>query len=1182
MRLIFKIPILATAAFIFSLVVVICLYLFTSLPEMQVNRLLGSRLLAGSGLKISIGKMNRDLWRRLSLHDISVSLAAADSIWTICRIGRAEIEYSLKEVISGSLSLQSLRIDSLSAQIDRNWLGRIKPKSAGEKIRPAAKIPRLKVADFYLSDARAQISLGEIDVDLSIGRLAGAFDSDGKKIKAVIDTLFAMDMARNLLIDNLRGKIEYSGERISAESLVLSTADSDIRLSGSAELTEKIPFTVDYSLLPLELSELNKLFKVGIKGRASLSGSAEGTIDNIKASAAGNLRLYDQEITDIDCRLRLADGKLTFDRISAGVFLSPVQGSGFIDFNSRPERFEFIGDVADLNLRNIEIDLYSRFSGAIALEGQGFTANSLKMAIDMKLDRADIDVYHFHEAVGRIEFDFNRLAFDPGFMARYKHARFEFGGTLEYEGDVDIAGKARFGDLSDFKNQFFIADLDGRGESEFRVTGPLNDFNFSGTFDSDSCRLYGLVSRDFHVDVQLANFISHMRGPVTVKFGDALLYSIPVDSGGLTVEVDSQTFRLADVSLRNENSRMILFGLVDNTIYPARFYVDTLELILWDDTLVNSGRLQMEIDTTKAEFGVFKLGHGQGYLELKGNLGFDNSMDLTVDFSGFAIAPLVKYFDYPHKLDGVLSGKLAAGGDFVSPVFDADLSIKNLAIGDIEQGDFSLNAYYSDRQCQLKSARLVDKNSKYEFSGLFPIELSFDFTGNRLLELPIQVDFRAEGSEISLLPAFVPAVEYCRGNFGADIKIRGTYSQPSVAGSFALRQGTIKALDLVNPVDNVNVSGRMEDDQIYVDSISGRLIYKKNGGKIRAAGKGASRGLIRGNGKIKIIGLGLFDYDLKIAGENCEFFTESYDIQGTTDFDIRVSGSSPPVISGSAVLSRLDMKEGFATFSKGVTPETEILEDSTQWTVEVEISALNNLWIKNSEADMEMMGNVLFFREAGIPHLLGQLNILRGNFYLFNYEFKIDRGEMIFNDISVINPQINFEVKTKIRNQRQYEQFGAGAVGFDDLGLVIGGSLLKPEIRALANSDYTDEDILRLLLANQVSMFSGTGSRDVGLANNILNNASIVLSKISDEIERTRVIDELEINPYADSLGQTRVSVAKYLSPKLYLRYSRSLSSEAGETIGLEYLFNRYLSFQGRQGSKNEGISFDLIFNYEF
>ena len=65
-----------------------------------------------------------------------------------------------------------------------------------------------------------------------------------------------------------------------------------------------------------------------------------------------------------------------------------------------------------------------------------------------------------------------------------------------------------------------------------------------------------------------------------------------------------------------------------------------------------------------------------------------------------------------------------------------------------------------------------------------------------------------------------------------------------------------------------------------------------------------------------------------------------------------------------------------------------------------------------------------------------------------------------------------------------------------------------------------------------------------------------------------------------------RISLAKYISRNLYIRYSRRLSRERpGSVIGVEYYFNDNVFFQaaqGVQGSQNEGISFDLNLNYEY
>jgi len=306
-----------------------------------------------------------------------------------------------------------------------------------------------------------------------------------------------------------------------------------------------------------------------------------------------------------------------------------------------------------------------------------------------------------------------------------------------------------------------------------------------------------------------------------------------------------------------------------------------------------------------------------------------------------------------------------------------------------------------------------------------------------------------------------------------------------------------------------------------------------------------------------------------LTGKDCAFYTDAYDIQGLIDIDLTINGSSPPVVGGQVLLKRLDMKEPFASFSTGATEETEILEDSTAWNIELDISATNNLWIKNNEAEIELSGNVLVIRQAGIYRLLGQLNVIRGNFYLFGYKkFKINKGEMIFNNISEINPEINFEVTTRIRQD---------SIHYEDFDLLIRGTLTNPEIHTGDETAYSDEDILMILLANQAAL----GVESASLSGNLVNSMRDILIQTFNPFTKTGVIDEFDISPY-EGEGETRISVAKYISPKLFLRYSRRLSQEAGEKIGIEYIFNDNLSFEGRQGTKDEGISFDLNFRYEF
>ena len=292
-----------------------------------------------------------------------------------------------------------------------------------------------------------------------------------------------------------------------------------------------------------------------------------------------------------------------------------------------------------------------------------------------------------------------------------------------------------------------------------------------------------------------------------------------------------------------------------------------------------------------------------------------------------------------------------------------------------------------------------------------------------------------------------------------------------------------------------------------------------------------------------------------------------------------MTGSNPPAVGGTGQIKRLDMKEPFESFSTGAPEEAEVIEDSTMWGLKLDISATNNIWIKNPEANMELSGDVLVSEERGIYSTLGQLDVIRGDFYLFNLRFKISNGTMVFNDISNIDPDINFEVSTRITERTQGSENN-----YSNFDLLITGTLTNPQIKTAEGSGYSDQDILKILIESQLGGGLEKITTGSGFAQQIMENARDYLL-INNPFERTGVIDEFDINPHAqDQNGGASISVAKYISPKLFLRYSQPLSFGAtGQTIGFEYIFNDNLSFEGKQGTnKDEGVSFDIKLRYEY
>jgi hypothetical protein len=1189
MRKLLKISLFGVLAVIFTIGVVTGIYFWTPLPEQQLNQWVGYYLSASTGYRITFGKINRDLWNKVELDDIAITFESENQIIPIVNIRHFETNYSIKGLLARKINLSGLAISgvSLNVPFDENKHLAI-PKKARKTtdIEKPSRIPSIIIDDYRIDSVKINLSFKNNPRSLELRILKGSIKAGDSGLSAVIDSLRLYYPDASLRIDSCAGDFKYANGEFDINEFGLKTDSSRISLSGNIHNLKSPEFRLTYGFAPLKLDEIASLTGVKLSGEASIEGEIVGGGHEFAGDADGDMVLFNYHIRDFRTKYHYKDKRIDFTNFAGLVFESPLDGDGFLDFNPNPAQYGYRGTVTELNLQNIGISLYSLFTGDITLNGQGLSEKNMAMRIDMHLNKADIDIYHFHEAVGKIEFDMHKLVFYPNFRARYKDTWLNYSGYLEYNGQIAIEGDIDLANLANFQNQFFITDLDGKGKAHVVVSGPTLDFTVAGDFESDSCRFYGLTSKDCKIKLNLSTFISHQTGTVsgTIKAGD--LYTIPLDTSYFTVSVAGDKYFLDRVFCRNENNIMEFSGLVDNTMMPPAFIVDTMRTILWDDTVYSAHPMKMDIDSTLVRFSDFALAYKGGRAEMTGTITYENEMALNLKADGFEISPIMKYFGFNRKLTGVLSGRMAVTGDFDFPVINSDFSIDGFAIDSVVQGDFQIKASYDNRRIEVQSAEIIGEGLRFQMSGIFPVELSFNYSGDRFPDMPFVAHLSADGTDLPFVQVFVPSVDYVHGDYSASVELSGTYSRPLASGQFSITDGLVKSKELIDPISGINIAGRMENDVIYVDRITAFINQSKGGTIGRFDGyplqrkiSGTAPGKIEGSGTIKLLGIGLFDYNLNLAGRDCEFYTESYDIHGLADLKLHVTGSSPPVIMGTIYLTRLDMKEPFATFYAGINEKTEVLEDSTMWNLAVDIVSPNNLWIKNSDADMEMMGTVRVLRNAGIQNLLGQLDVIRGSFFLFNYKFKIQSGQMNFNNIALLDPQINFNVSTRIRETTASGLTGQMNQGYDNLEFLITGTLSKPEIHSGSDSIYSDESVLKILVADRFSINTGTG-KNGGLGERLLAN---MLDVLYNQTNRIPVFDEIDISPNADSLGQTQVSVAKYLSPKLFLRYSRrGFSQTTGETIGIEYMFNNNLSFEGKQGTKNEGISFDLKLKYEF
>jgi autotransporter translocation and assembly factor TamB len=1159
---------------------VVYVYYFTTLPETETNSWLRGFGAKNLGYDISFQKINRDIWNGLRLEGIEITPSGGAQS-PIAFISKLNLEFDPMGIARGAYEFSSLKIDSIYARVPEN--GFSFPKSTqGEKGKSS-----------NLSLSIDNIALGTAVIVLKDGNYVrlDSLKSSFHVKKGILDIAFKQLSAkwpeRNVNLNSLSGRIVSEGEGYRLDSLLIDAGGTKVALTGTLGKSFTDNLNLRFTATPFDFADISRILNTHIPGVLSGDGTITGSISDLRGEANLDGTFLNKPFENIHCGYVFSNGILQLNSLTGQIVKADVRASATFDFKARPETYSLSGNVRHLDLRNIGPELKTDFTGKVYINGKGFKEENFAMSLDADLDSVRIENYYFDQVSGPVQFDLKTIHFLSGFTARYKNTLVTGTGYLEYKGDLDITGNADFGDLTNFTGQTFLKELGGRGKAEFHVDGPTIDFNVRASFESDSAWTYGLFPGHLFVKTDLETFISHPVGKVSANWSGGTLYSVATDSGYFHAGVSGVRVFIDSSSADGPVGSFVMKGQYNGTDVPPVFYADTLYGLAAGNTFFSREPIILNVRPAETEFKRFVMGIGTGTIQATGAVSNDLDLNVDVRATGFQIEPIVSQFYHDKDITGIWWGQAKLRGNFDNPQMDFNLEIDSLAVNDTVLGDLHAEFVYRDKYIHTDSTHLESNYGQYYFSGDLPIDLSFAEVKNRLPDKPIDLRLTASGNRLLLSEVFIPSVERFETDFTLGMKLGGTYSKPTITGQGKITNGTLKILDLVDPLTNVNAYLRMENETIYIDSLTaavhGGQEWTKMFGEIISARLGSKPAqMVRASGTIKLITLGIFAYSIDASGKNFYFQSDAYDVKGLADFNVKVVGENIPTVRGSVTLRRLEILDEFDRF---VTPEYNpniVLEDSTLWNLDLAIKGVNNIWINNSDLNAELKGDLHVERQLGIMTILGELDIIRGTYNLLGQRFQFQSGTMQFQNVSTVNPNINFVVTTKLRNVPNQ--------GVSPVDLNITGTLLEPAIGVGSGSVVTNEDLLKYLVTG--SQVNPLGSSQTGLSNfsqSLISSLSSTIPTFIPGLRGAGLFEELDIYPTPSG---TQLSLAKYLSRSLSISYSQNLTTnqqQLGRTIGVEYYLNNNLSVNVSQGTQSnqqntqyEGISFDLNLNFEY
>jgi autotransporter translocation and assembly factor TamB len=413
----------------------------------------------------------------------------------------------------------------------------------------------------------------------------------------------------------------------------------------------------------------------------------------------------------------------------------------------------------------------------------------------------------------------------------------------------------------------------------------------------------------------------------------------------------------------------------------------------------------------------------------------------------------------------------------------------------------------------------------------------------------------ATGDELELAAYFLPeTIELIEGPFSVSAALEGTPRLPRINGQAHLRSSTIKAVDIVNPIEDVQIDLVFRQDTIEI---------QRAAGTIRDKGR---TGTVNGGGTLRILGYNEFEYGLTLKGRKVPARFEAEDFYVESDFDLTVSGVTPPLVSGTITPKRVEDRAAFDE------EETEVVLDTTIWDWDMSVELPGNYWIHNDQIDAELSADLRLLRNQGRPIYLGTAEIIRGKVYLFDKIGRIKRGVLTFDDTNTPDPQLDIDVEFRIRQPRPDPTEGVRGSPDIDLKLHVGGRASEPLIQP--EEGYTEQDVLLLLAAN-----SQTGS-DPWSDRLKFAATGLLFSEVQRVAARKLGLETLEINSNGGTAG-TEITVGRYFSPHLYLYGSSPIDAASGQEVGFEYRLNRRLHLEGNR-DKDSQYRLNLHLNWDY
>ncbi|MBS4014862.1 MAG: translocation/assembly module TamB domain-containing protein [Candidatus Latescibacteria bacterium] len=949
-------------------------------------------------------------------------------------------------------------------------------------------------------------------------------------------------------VQNIQGLIDVHNNIIKMSDFKINSNLASADFDAKVDLAKRIiDLKTKKADVLLKAVDKNNDGKVILDGSLSVSFlKSDWIISEVKSDFSyqtQNLTIQKNLIPDGNGKIIIKDSIVALDfrslmndsvgdsdiKLISNIYFNPISYRGQLSFTNLPisltkDKINYLNGIADF---------------------KGFSTDSIDINIFAASTSPQIDSISAQAKLrqGKIILEQLRIKEKTNILNATGYGRFAAKRT---EFDINL-------NFTDFSLKFLSEVINELGLSEISMAGVLNG-NLNISHNGSMVASRGMINvkdgnyTDWQVNQLLLEHdienLSRLAGKIKIS-ADSIVWSdnkfehfdIVIDNNNLFIEIENW-----------QDKSLVAEGMLAVNGETIECLIDSLQIIGLEHTFNNTKTFRIGKTDSHLYLKDLSLVFGTGTLSIDIVKEYDLQLKIELSAQEIDLYDISDFMKFDYAMNGIINLNIRSSE--LNSSVDIELSGYNITVP-MALLNSNNHRFNNQAPITLKSIRgdfalresvfTINKIDLIRDIDTSKIHGSIHLNGQPIEQLPLDIDITFADPGAWLFFFLKQTIDLREGKIYGQGRVKGSLQAPDLSGEVLITDGNLYLVPTKTPCQDVMARLTFSKLNINIEELQGKV----------------GPGSISAQGFVKLLEFTKVDtLSIQVVFKDAPFRPDK-DIfaiaSGNINIDLRednnIREKTPLSLAGDIRIKEALITTEFETSTSVSNGEEEDISFN------LKITGERDIWLRNRMCDIELNADLNVFSQDKNNVYSGAFTAIQGNFYYFDHTLKLTKGLLTFDNISEFNPELDISAELTTR------QIEVQPGQFERMKIILAltGRLKEPIFVFSSDPPYlTQNDIISYLTFN-VTWQEMTASESRELFTSALSGKLIGYfeRELTKRIRNLIYLDYLWIESGLMSGNGAKVTVGKYISPKLYFTYEYDITGNVYDIFRIEYYLTK-------------------------